>query len=101
GPWTVAKKVPSEVKKAEKAAVDAKQVDLLAGQENPKTKEKPSLKIGVLPEILLAVVPTELIITAGEPAWTPLPPTQLLYVSNTTAHVFKELNDQKTYVLIS
>ena len=31
----------------------------------------------------------------------PIPPTQLLYASNTVSHVFKELVDQKTYVLIS
>src|SRR5262249_2548152 len=72
GPWSVAQKIPSDVKSAEKQAVKAKQVDLLAGQENPKTKEKPSLKTQPVPDLRVAIVPTELIITTGEPAWAPV-----------------------------
>ncbi len=101
GPWAVAQKVPSEVKKAENQAVKAKQVDLLAGQENPQTKQKPSLKSTPVPALYVASVPTELIVTEGQPQWAPLPPTRLLYVTNTASHVFKDLADQKTYVLIS
>lgn len=101
GPWTVAQELPSDIKKAEKKAISAKQVDLLAGQENPDTKKKPSLKTDPLPALYLTTTPTELIVTMGEPQWTPLPPTQLLYVTNSSAHVFKLLTDQKTYVLIS
>lgn len=101
GPWTIPAKIPSEVMKAEQQAVAAKQVDLLAGQENPKTKQKPSLKSTPVPELLLTTSPTELIVMQGEPKWAPLPPTQLLYATNTAAQVFKSLPDQKNYVLIS
>jgi hypothetical protein len=101
GPWTIATKVPSEVRQAEKEAVKAKQVDLLAGQENPQTKEKPSLKSTPLPTVHVTTVPTELIVIQGEPQWVPILPTQLLYISNTVSHVFKALPDQKTYLLIS
>lgn len=101
GPWTPARTVPSEVKKAEYQAVKAKQVDLLAGQENPQTKQKPSLKSTPVPALYVMSVPTELIVIQGEPQWAPIPPTQLLYVTNTVSHVFKELADQKTYLLVS
>ncbi len=101
GPWTIAQTIPADVKKAEKEAVKAKQVDLLAGQENPQTKEKPSLKSTPVPTIYIASVPTELIIVQGPPQWTQIPATQLLYITNTASHVFKELTGQKTYVLIS
>jgi hypothetical protein len=101
GPWTVCEKVPSDVTKAEKQAVAAKQVDLLAGQENPETKKKPSIKSTPVPEIRVTTAPTELILIQGEPQWSPIPPTQLLYVTNTVANVFKLLDDQKTYVLLS
>jgi hypothetical protein len=101
GPWTVAQSVPSGVKKAEAEAIQAKQVDLLAGQANPDTKAMPSLKSTPLPTLHVTTVATELIVTTGNAAWTPIPTTQLLYASNTTAHVFKYLADQKTYVLIS
>lgn len=101
GPWTVATNIPVAVRTAERLAVDAKQVDLLAGQENPTTKQKPSLKTTPMPELLVTTTPTELLVLKGAPQWAPLPPTQLLYVTNTTAHVFKTLPDQKIYVLIS
>lgn len=101
GPWTPAQNPSADLKNAENLAVKAKQVDLLAGQENPRTKQKPSLRSTPLPDLYVASVPTELIVIAGEPRWAPLPPTQLLYVTNTVSHVFKELADQKTYVVIS
>jgi hypothetical protein len=101
GPWTTAAKVPADVKQAETQAVKAKQVDLLAGQENPKTKQKPSLKSTPVPALYVRSMPTELIVIEGEPQWAPIPGTQLLYVTNTVSHVFKELTGQKSYVLIS
>jgi hypothetical protein len=101
GPWTPAHKVPDEVKKVESQAVKAKQVDLLAGQEDPQTKKKPSLKSTPVPTLYVTSLPTELIVVEGVPQWVPIPQTQLLYVSNTVAHVFKELRTQNTYVLIS
>ena len=101
GPWTVAKSVPGDVRKAEKEAVAAKQVDLLAGQENPDTKKPPSLQTTPVPGIYVTTAPAELIVTTGEIQWAPIPTTQLLCATNTTAHVFKNLADQKTYVLLS
>ncbi len=101
GPWTPAQQVPAQVKKAEYQAVKARQVDLLAGQEDPRTKQNPSLHSTPMPALYVTSLPTELIVIQGEPQWAPIPPTQLLYVTNTVSHVFKALADQKTYVLIS
>jgi hypothetical protein len=101
GPWTVATNVPRDAKRAESIAVNAKQVDLLAGQQDPETKRKPSLKKTPLPMLHVARVPTELILIHGEAQWSPILGTQLLYVTNTTSHIFKNIHDQKSYVLIS
>lgn len=101
GPWTRARKVPSDVYKVEKQAVRARQVDLLAGQEDPQTRQKPSLMSTPVPTLYVTSLPTELIVLRGEPQWVPIASTQLLYVSNTVSHVFRELTDQKIYVLIS
>jgi hypothetical protein len=101
GPWTVVAKVPGDVKKAEKVAIKAQQVDLLAGQENPDTKKLPSLKSTPVPTLYVSSVPTELIVLQGEPQWTPIPATQLLYATNTVSHLFKNLADQTTWVLLS
>ena len=60
--------VPADVKKAENQAVKAKQVDLLAGQENPQTKQKPSLKSTPVPTLYVTSLPTELIVIRGRAA---------------------------------
>jgi hypothetical protein len=101
GPWTVCKTVTVDMKKAEKRAVEAKQVDLLAGQEHPETKKKPSIKSNPAPTLHVTTVPTELVVLQGEPRWVAIPTTQLLYATNTSSHVFKELSAQKTYILLS
>jgi hypothetical protein len=76
GPWTRVRRVYRAITKAEKQAVEAKQVDLLAGQENPDTQKKPSLKSTPVPVLYLTTTPTELIVTDGAPLWVPIPGTQ-------------------------
>ena len=100
GPWRVSKTPPPDAAKAEATARQLRQVDLLEGQEDPETKKKPSLETGPTPQIIVAITPTELIVTEGKPNFVPIAGTQLLYVKNTTANVFKLLTDQMTYVLI-
>ena len=101
GPWRTAAEVPGDVKMAEEQAVEARQVDLLAGQEDPDTGKLPSLASTPLPVIFVSTVPAELIVIEGEPNWAPIPSTELLYIVNTSAHVFKDISNQKTYVLVS
>lgn len=101
GPWKVAAKISPEILAVENMLVGAKQVDLLSGQPNPDTGARPALESQKLPEIYVATTPTELLTTAGEPHWTPISGTQLLYASNTGGHIFKDIGDQKLYVLIS
>lgn len=101
GPWSVANEVPKDIRKAEKEAVREKAVDLLGGQANPETGKAPSLKTTPLPTIHVVMVPTELIVFDGPAEWLPVGGTDLLYVTNTVANVFKYLVDQQTYVLVS
>jgi hypothetical protein len=100
GPWSVAKTPPPDAAKAEAIARELRQVDLLEGQEDSETKKKPSLGTGPAPQIIVAITPTELIVTEGKPNYVPISGTSLLYVKNTTANVFKLLTDQMTYVLL-
>jgi hypothetical protein len=101
GPWTVASRVPAGVTDALEASVKDQQVDLLSGQPDPDTQRMPSLSGNRMPEIHVTTVPTEVIVTNGAPSWSPVRTTQLLSLTNTTSHVFKNLADQTTYVLIS
>lgn len=54
-----------------------------------------------MPRIIVSKVPTELIYSDGEPQYTPIPGTNLLYMSNTENDVFMNIDDQKYYALIS
>jgi hypothetical protein len=101
GPWAVAKKTPGDLKKALKDAQASGQVDLLPGGDPKDPKTLPKLSQGNVPDLLVSTRPTELIVFDGEPNYLPIHDTKLLYVSNTTGNVFKELEDQKIYVLVS
>src|SRR5262249_47240495 len=62
GSWSVAKEAPAGAAKAEAAARDARQIDLLEGQEDPDKKQRPSLTAADAPRIVVALAPTELIV---------------------------------------
>ncbi len=100
GPWTVAKKVPPSAGKLASELSKQRVVDLMEGQPDEDTKKKPSLKSGV-PAIVVVTRPSELIVSEGAPDWETINGTMLLYVKNTTGNVFKDLNDQMTYVLVT
>jgi len=53
------------------------------------------------PEIVVATEPTELISIDGEPQYTPIGSTGLLHVANTESDVFRDIETQQTFVLIS
>jgi hypothetical protein len=102
GPWTVEKKPPKELQAALQDAKASGQVDLLIGGNPNDAKTLPSLKqAGRSPEIVVATVPTELIVVEGGPNFIAIPGTGLSYVKNTTGNVFRLASDQKIYVLIS
>jgi hypothetical protein len=100
GPWTAAKKVPPSAVKLASELAQQRVVDLMEGQPDETTKKKPSLKSGV-PAIVVVTQPSELIVSEGAPDWEMINGTMLLYVKNTTGNVFKDLNDQMTYVLVT
>lgn len=100
GPWTVAERLPAGIAGLAEQLGKERVVDLLQGQADPDTKKLPSLKLTV-PQVVVTTVPTELIITGGAPDWQPLDGTMLLYVKNTTANIFKDMNSQQTYLLVT
>lgn len=102
GPWTVTDKAPEGIAAAEKEALAAPTpVDLLNESSGSSTNAPPSLSKNTAPKIYVATQPSELIIFDGEPNYSPIPGTHLVYVANTTGNVFRFLSDQQTYVLMS
>lgn len=51
--------------------------------------------------ILVSTVPAEIIQTDGDPQWSSVPGTGLLYVSNSDDQIFKDISDQMVYILLS
>jgi hypothetical protein len=92
GPYQFANMVPSNLlniesqlnKNAESSAPD-----------NYDSEDKPE------PNIIVSTTPAELIQSNGDPNFTPIQGTNLLYVSNSDNDIFMDVNSQMYYVLIS
>lgn len=100
GPWTVLAKPSSQLKKAAAAARKDGKTDLLEGEGSDNSADLPSLA-AISPDIYIATAPTELFVTEGEANFAPIEGTQLLYVTNSSGSIFKHLQDNRNYVLIS
>ncbi len=90
GDWTVATAVPKDVAALAPAADPKEDAD-------EEDDEEP----GPPPKIIVATEPTELISSAGEPEYTPIEDTELLYMSNTESDVLLHLSNQQHYVLLA
>lgn len=93
GPWKDLAQVPESIKTLEAAAQKA-----APGQGAP---QKVEAKAGKMPEVIVSTVPAELLATDGEPQYTPIKDTNLLYVSNTESNIFMDTATQEYYALIS
>jgi len=79
------KSINDQVKKQEKENNGGKDIT-----DNPEVTD-----------ILISTEPAELLQSRGEPEYKSIQGTSLLYASNTTNEIFKDINSQKTYVLLS
>ena len=100
GPWKLSKKAPAGAKEIARELVRENVVDLMTGPPDEKTKKKPSLKNGA-PRVIVTTSPTELIVSQGPLNWVPITGTMLLYVKNTSGNIFRDMNDQSIYVLVT
>jgi len=91
GPWETIKKAPSKIESISKKA-------------EPKKKEGEDGKddySGPAPQIIIAQEPSELIVFDGEPKYSPIQNTNLLFVENTESNIFMNITSQTYYVLLS
>jgi hypothetical protein len=93
GPWSVPVSPPADIQSALQAAVETKQVDVLAPKD-------PNAAAPVL-NIYISTVPAELLETKGPANLLAVLGTELLYVANTDQAVFYYLDQAQYYVLIS
>ena len=90
GPWQQEQNPPGAVVEA---------VQKIEGRSTAAEEQKPQSK--VVPRIIVATEPTELILSEGAPKYAPITGTNLTYLSNTDSNVIMDVSTQKYYVLIT
>lgn len=90
GDWAVATSVPKEVSALAPPAEPDE-------GDDPADDDEP----GPPPKVFVATEPTELISSTGEPEYSPISGTELLYMSNTESDVFLHLSTQQHYILLA
>ncbi|MFZ5450371.1 MAG: hypothetical protein ACOZF2_00650 [Thermodesulfobacteriota bacterium] len=95
GSWQDVQTLPDSLKALED------QVKKAAKAKGPGAAKQVEAKGDKMPAVLVSTVPTEILVTAGEPQYTPINGTNLLYVSNTDDNIFMDIGSQEYYVLLS
>lgn len=88
--WEATHKVPKKIKQFAKKQIERKDEK----QEFEKNKQEDI-------EIIVSTIPAELIITDGEPKFSPIEGTELLYIQNSESDIIMDIKTQKYYVFIS
>lgn len=96
GSWSVVASPPASLAATLKSAGSRANLMDEAPPEIEETVER-----GNTPRIDVSLQPTELVQTAGQPEYAPIPATQLLYVKNTSSQIIVDVSTQDHYVLIS
>ncbi len=72
-----------------------------AFQEDPNYIDSVALTLNYPPDVLVSIEPAELLVTNGDPEFSPVNGTNLLYVTNSEDDILFDINSQQYYVLLS
>jgi len=92
GPWNIEPSPPSEVVNYQQQTAQSQGATTTLPVGSSTTNP---------PQIVVATQPSELISSNGDPQFTPIVSSSLLYMSNTDKDVFLESSTQTYYVLLS
>jgi hypothetical protein len=99
GPWSEARHDPSrDLDKIKQASLADDQNQVLG---NPMQSLKEAYKNYEAPTVFVSTTPAELIITQGEPNFSPILGTNLLYVTNTGNDIFMDTVNSQYYLLVA
>lgn len=88
GPWSAAVELPQSLS------------SLPEGESWNRIRQNiPGKPAGIAPMVFVSSEPAEIIVTQGEPAFTPIPDTHLMRVDNTDSVLFRDTADGKLYFL--
>jgi len=95
GPWKDLETLPDPLKALEGEVQKVEKAKEKGGARKVEAKGEK------MPAIVVSTVPAELLVTDGEPQYTPIKGTNLLFVSNTESNIFMDTSAQEYYALIS
>jgi hypothetical protein len=99
GPWSYVSKIPDHMKEITKGIQERQQDKASEGTKPPSLEQ--AKKEGKIPEIYVSVNPAELLVTEGPPQFEPIAGTDLEYVKNTTANIFRDSKELDYYILLA
>jgi len=99
GPWSYLKKIPDDLKEITKSIQEWEQAKLPEKTQLPSLKQAD--KDGKIPQIFVSFEPAELLVVEGPPHFESIPGTNLEYVKNTTASIFRATDTSDYYVLLA
>lgn len=91
GPYAITTSVPSSLEKIQSEIAQASKDNNAQQEENDY----------VISNIIVSTEPAELLQSNGEPNFTPIQQTNLLYVRNSSNDIFMDVASQQYYVLLS
>jgi hypothetical protein len=89
--WAETQNVPREVRDLATQVIE----------EPEEGADSAMAAMDIAPEIIVATKPSELIITDGEPDYSSIEGTSLLYVANSESDIIMDINTQQHYVLLA
>ena len=99
GPWSYASKIPDDMKEITKGIQENQKSKAREGTTPPSLKE--ANKAGKIPSIHVSLGPAELLVTEGPPKFEVIPGTELEFVKNTTANIFRDTRSLDYYILLA
>ncbi|MFZ0227326.1 MAG: hypothetical protein WAL41_10345, partial [Mycobacterium sp.] len=99
GPWSITSEIPEDLKEIAKGIEVQQQAKAAEGAMPPSLKQAD--KDGKVPWIYVSVGPAELLVTEGPPQFETIPGTELEYVKNTTANIFRDTRKLDYYILLA
>ncbi len=99
GSWSYVTKIPDDMKEITKSIQERQQAKAEDGTTPPSLKE--AEKASKIPVIYVSMGPSELLVTEGPPQFELIPDTELEYVKNTSASIFRDRSSLNYYILLA
>jgi hypothetical protein len=99
GPWSFTSKIPDDMRGIAKGILEQQKAKAEEGTTPPSLSQ--ANKEGKVPWIYVSVGPAELLVTEGPAQFEIIPGTELEYVRNTTANIFRDTRKLDYYILLA